>query len=229
MTRLPGLRSLWQSVRPRTPRETLEGTGLIAGGAVAIAIVLFGVLWVGLAMAAPYLEVTLHPERNAQALAGLELTYAGVATCTACHEPEVTRLVTSRHAEIGCESCHGALNSHAMSSPGPEADYLIETPSAELCVRCHEQTTGRPESFAQVEVADHYIDTCLACHNPHSGVSMKPPVVMHPIDGLPTCITCHADGAFKAREIRHPQASEDDAACIACHELRPVPHMSVKP
>jgi predicted CXXCH cytochrome family protein len=229
LPRLDDLRASWESIRPRTMRGAARGIGLVAGSAVVIAVVLFAILWVGLAMAAPYLEVTLFPERNAQALAGLELKYAGVATCATCHEPEVTRLVSSMHADIGCESCHGALNAHALSSPGPEADRLIETPTAELCVKCHEQTAGRPEGFPQVEVADHYIDTCLACHNPHSGVSKKPPVVVHPIDGLPACITCHADGAFKAREIRHPKASEDDKACIACHELRPVPHRTVKP
>lgn len=229
MTRLQALRSFWQSVRPRTALGAIKGTGLIAGGAVVLALVLFGVLWVGLAMAAPYLEVTLHPERNAQSQAGLELQYAGVARCITCHEPEVTKLVASDHSAIGCESCHGALNTHAISSPGPVADYLIDTPNDELCVKCHEQTTGRPEGFPQVEVTEHYIDTCLACHNPHSGISRNPPVVYHPVDGLPQCITCHGDDAFKAREIRHPEASEDDKSCIACHELKPQAHLSVKP
>jgi len=229
MKPLDALRSFWVSVRPRTRFGAVKAAGLIAAGALALTVGLFGALWGGLALAAPYLEVTIHPERNAQAQAGMRLSYAGVAACMGCHEPEVTRLVLSAHKEIGCESCHGALNDHATSSPGPEADFLVETPTDALCVRCHEQTGGRPDGFAQVTLADHYVDTCLACHNPHSGISQRPPVVMHPIAGLPPCIQCHADDAFKAREIRHPEASEDDQACIACHELRPQPNRTVNP
>lgn len=232
MTRLQSIRTsaaaFWQGVRPRTRHGALRATGLIAGGALAVALVLFGTLWGGLALAAPYLEVTLHPERNAQALAGLDESYAGAALCATCHQPEVTKLTASKHAGIGCESCHGALLDHATSSPGPEADLLIGTPTADLCVKCHEQRDGRPADFPQVVLGVHYTDTCLACHNPHSGVSQKPPAVVHPITDLPPCITCHGEDAFKAREIRHPQVSQDDAACLACHELRPTNTSSVK-
>jgi predicted CXXCH cytochrome family protein len=232
MNRLSTLRAagtrFWTSVRPRSLRGGLVAAGLIAAGSAILSLVLVAMLWIGLALAAPYLEVTLHPERNAQALAGAELRYAGVGTCATCHEPEVSRLTTSKHAAIGCESCHGALGDHATSNPGPEAVALIETPTATLCVRCHARTEGRPAGFAEVVVADHYLDTCLACHNPHSGISRKPPVVVHPIADLPPCITCHGDDAFRRREIRHPVASQDDAACIACHELRPT-GASVKP
>lgn len=223
------LRQLWESVRPHSRRGALRATGLIAGGTLALTLLLFGALWGGLAMAAPYLEVTLHPSWNTQTQAGMELSYAGVAACVDCHEPEVTRLVTSKHAEIGCESCHGALLDHALSSPGPEADLEIATPTSELCIRCHEETTGRPDAFPQVAVELHYIVDCLACHNPHSGVSMHPPAVVHPITDLPPCITCHGADAFRARDIRHPEVSEDDQDCIACHELRPDPNQRVEP
>ena len=103
------------------------------------------------------------------------------------------------------------------------------TPTDALCVKCHEQTGGRPATFAQVDVSTHYITTCLACHNPHSGISKKPPVVMHPIDGIPACLTCHGTDAFKARDLRHPDASTDDQACLACHTLAKTTTTSVQP
>lgn len=233
MTRLKAatmwLGGFWASVRPRTRRGALRGTAIVAGLAMALSVALYGAFAVGITEVAPYLERTLHPEWNAQEQAGSELTFAGAATCGACHQAETTRLVTSKHAAIGCESCHGALNQHASSSPGPDADLLIATPTDELCVKCHEVTAGRPVSFPQVEPTAHFTLECLACHNPHSGVSMKPPVVQHPLEGLPLCMTCHAQWAFEARDIRHPDASTDDQACLACHTVKKATSTGVKP
>lgn len=223
------LAGFWASVRPRTRRGALRGSAIVAGLAMALSVAMYGAFAVGINEVAPYLERTIHPEWNAQQQAGSELTFAGAATCGGCHKAETTQLVTSKHEGIGCESCHGALEQHAISSPGPDADLLIATPTDELCIKCHEVTTGRPATFPQVNPQAHYTLECLACHNPHSGVSMKPPIVQHPIDGLPHCMTCHGQAAFEARDIRHPEASTDDQACLACHTAKKAPSTSVQP
>ena len=64
--------------------------------------------------------------------------------------------------------------------------------------------------------ADHYLGQCLACHDPHTGISNPPPVVSHPLERLPVCMTCHGPDGFMARLGRHPEVNESDATCLLC-------------
>jgi predicted CXXCH cytochrome family protein len=212
-------RELWQDVRPRTRRGAILGTVVIAGSAAVLSVVFYVGIVGGLVMASPYLEYALHPERNAQAWAALEPIYGDVASCRECHAPQVDMLLSASHAGIGCESCHGPLLAHALSSPGPEAADLIAEPTDELCIRCHLAWSGRPDGFPQIRLADHYTVECLKCHDPHTGISIRPLLVLHPIANLPFCVTCHGDDAFRERGVRHPEGSEDDRACLECHGI----------
>lgn len=205
---------LWRSVRPRTRRGALlAALSILAGSAV-----LAGAFVVGAAMAwSPYIETDLHPAANANMWAGQELTFAGAGQCAACHETETTRAASARHAGISCESCHGGLREHVASDATLAATTIQPTlPTDSVCIRCHTIAIGRPVSQLQVDPAGHYAPACLQCHDPHSGISRRPPVVLHPLVDLPPCITCHGPDGFKARSQRHPVVDGDEP-CLECH------------
>jgi hypothetical protein len=204
----------WGTVRPTTRRGAVLGLAGIVGGASLLAVVFF----VGATVAwSPYLESVVHPDDNARTWAALDPTYAGGATCAGCHATETDKAANARHAGITCESCHGALLGHSLASPGTvEVTAGLAVPTDEVCVRCHASAAGRPESVRQVRPARHYIAECLQCHDPHTGISRRPPVVLHTLENLPPCTTCHGPEGFKARNQRHPTI-ETDALCLPCH------------
>jgi cytochrome c553 len=72
-------------------------------------------------------------------------------------------------------------------------------------------------SLKTINPYQHYKPVCLECHDPHTTGATRPPIVMHPLDDLPPCVTCHGPEGFKARNLRHPDATTEDAACLECH------------
>ncbi len=217
------LRRLWESVRPRTRRERTVAALGILGGAAAIAIVLFA----GATMAwNPYLDFALHRDSNAKQWATLDMSFADSAVCVSCHLPEASRLASHSHSTIGCQSCHGALLAHAEAGDdASRSDVLIKVPTDEVCVRCHAAADGRPADFRTVVPADHYVSECLQCHDPHTAWAQHPPVVSHPLENLPVCLTCHGPDGFKARNERHPAGLLTDQECLKCHEAGRGPQM----
>lgn len=209
-----GAGRFWQSVRPTTRRGTALGLIGVVAGASLLAVVFF----VGATVAwSPYLESSVHPDTNARAWAALDPTYAKAGVCVDCHAVEAEKAATARHAGIGCESCHGALLGHSLASPDtPEVTADLATPTDEVCIRCHAGAVGRPESLRQIEPAEHYVSECLQCHDPHTGISRRPPVVLHTLEHLPPCVTCHGPEGFKARNQRHPEVTSDEP-CLDCH------------
>ena len=85
----------------------------------------------------------------------------------------------------------------------------------------HPTATRRPSAgptgFRQITPGSTTSSSCLECHDPHTGIANRPPEVLHPLDDLPACLTCHGPDGFKARNQRHPAGSEDDERCMACH------------
>ena len=94
----------------------------------------------------------------------LPTTFAGAAACSDCHTEVVEKKAQGGHKFISCESCHGALGSHVedpTATPPKIKDHSF-------CVRCHEANPSRPETFPQVDVADHAGNqNCMECHQPH--------------------------------------------------------------
>lgn len=209
-----GGRAFWRSVRPATRRGGALGVLGIVAGAAVLAVGLF----VGATMAwSPYLESVVHPDANPAAWAALEPAFAGSGTCGECHQPEATRAATARHAGIGCESCHGPLLEHSLIDPQtPAGNVELDVPDDEICVRCHASAAGRPDELRQIVLGGHYVEFCLQCHDPHTGISNAPPVLLHTEVGLPPCVTCHGPEGFKARNQRHPEVL-DDEPCLDCH------------
>ena len=211
----PRLGRLWASVRPRSRRGgILAVIGIVAGAAL-----LSVVMAAGAAMAwSPYLNFTLDHDSHRETAARLTLTFASSSTCARCHEPQATKLASKTHAGIGCQSCHGALLEHTLESESPNAATVkITVPTDDVCVRCHVQATGRPAGLRGIIPSEHYVSDCLACHDPHTAIANRPPVVGHPLDRLPPCLTCHGPEGFKSRNQRHPAGTSDDKPCLDCH------------
>jgi Cytochrome c7 and related cytochrome c len=94
------------------------------------------------------------------------LHYAGAHACEDCHSDIVEARKGSKHARIGCEACHGALEAHAKSG----GDVVPKRPNGrELCLACHLAGAARPKTFPQVRIPEHSdAGPCLACHKAHA-------------------------------------------------------------
>lgn len=152
---------------------------------------------------------------NAHGWAGLTARYAGQATCASCHLPEAAAQGASAHVSVSCEGCHGPAAAHSISAAAVRAAVLTG-PAAAICDTCHAATAGRPTTFPQVDTARHYSGgQCLRCHDPHSIVAVRPPIVSHPLAKLPECTTCHAPDGLT--EIPTGHEIVPDTVCLSCH------------
>ena len=217
MSAMSRLRGAWDSVRPRTRR----GAVLAVAGTLAGAGVLSVVLFAGAVMAwSPYLDFSLNRDVDARAWAAQPLAFANPGMCTGCHGTETGRATSARHVGIGCESCHGPLLEHALADEAADAETVaVARPTDVVCVNCHAAAEGRPAGFLQIVPAEHYVAACLQCHDPHTGIARRPPIVEHPLDRLPPCLTCHGPEGFKTRNQRHPTGTADDKPCLECHAI----------
>lgn len=213
MRRLPRrlLRGLWRGLL----RAASRGPVRVGLGATAIAVALPLALLAGrLAID----EYGFRPDMDAREWALRSAVFADAPTCGSCHARQYERLVSTRHAAIGCESCHGAQPAHIeIARAEPARARGLDVPTDALCLRCHLEVPGRPSSVRQIRVGDHYAASCLACHDPHTGRSQRPPRVEHTLVRLPPCVTCHGPEGFKARNQRHPLTPDGDTVCLACH------------
>jgi hypothetical protein len=208
-------RTYWASVRPRSRRDAV--VDLLKVGLLAAVLSVGFFAAAGIA-SSTYAEYGFHPTANAAAWAAHPLSFAGTAACQTCHAPQSAEASAGSHAGIGCESCHGPLLAHARAvEADPTSVATLETPTDALCVTCHAQAVGRPGGFRQIVLADHYVAACLQCHDPHTAIARRPPVVSHTLEHLPACVTCHGPEGFKARNQRHPTVGTDDAYCLSCH------------
>jgi len=94
------------------------------------------------------------------------VNFAGREACEACHSDQVEAKSKGKHANIGCEACHGALAKHAEDP----TSVVPELPKTEvLCAKCHEANAAKPKTFPQVVTADHSNGMpCNTCHKPHN-------------------------------------------------------------
>jgi len=92
--------------------------------------------------------------------------FAGREACETCHSDQVEAKSKGKHANIGCEACHGALAKHAEDP----ASVVPELPKTEvLCAKCHEANAAKPKGFPQVVTAEHSSGMpCNTCHKPHN-------------------------------------------------------------
>lgn len=202
----------------RLPRPVRMMTALVA--AVILLVAFTAATVVGTSVAVGLYDVYgYHPEKNAASWASLTPVYANTATCATCHTAQYSPWTAAKHSTVSCETCHGPLADHAADPAAVKPDSLVAASSASsnLCVRCHEQTVGRPASFAQQDLSTHYRPwACDRCHDPHTASGTRPPLVSHPLANLPACTICHGFDALKPMPRTHDEAT--DAVCLGCHK-----------
>jgi nitrate reductase gamma subunit len=159
-------------------------------------------------------------------LAVLLLPAAGAAEASWRLDPE--RFHWGAHGRLSCRECHEAA---AARRPHPDpaavnrraADFF----SADVCAACHadaleELASGRHGAGAPVPAGSPE-GSCIACHDPHYGLSASAPaeaLAGDPPAGV-KCALCHAP------EAALPPAAPQDEACLGCH-LRPAPEDPAK-
>lgn len=93
------------------------------------------------------------------------ISFAGRKACEECHSDVVEARKGSKHATVGCESCHGPLAKHVEGGGDPKP----ERPDKRgICLRCHLAEAAKPIAFPQVNAKEHAGDSpCDECHKPH--------------------------------------------------------------
>jgi hypothetical protein len=100
------------------------------------------------------------------------VVFAGRQACAACHEDIAKARQGSRHAGVGCETCHGPLARHAED---PSALQPELPDKRTLCLGCHHVNAARPSGFPQVNPKDHGdAGPCTACHKAHHPETEEP-------------------------------------------------------
>jgi len=95
-----------------------------------------------------------------------QISFAGRSACEGCHEDKREALNKGKHANVGCEACHGPLARHA-DDPDKMKPVLPDTKL--LCPVCHEANSAKPKAFPQVDTKDHSGgEPCKSCHQPHT-------------------------------------------------------------
>lgn len=96
----------------------------------------------------------------------MPVQHQGRDYCKDCHEKEVRLNLTSPHAKIQCENCHGPAGDHPNEPPRLSIDR-----SREQCLRCHSQLNYAQSDRSKIKGIDpltHNVDIeCASCHNPH--------------------------------------------------------------
>lgn len=119
-------------------------------------------------------------------------------SCLECHTTGYDR-ITGQYAEEGvtCEACHGPFQTgHPMTQ-------MPITPNAELCSRCHKQTTDEWRASVHSEKSVQ----CEACHNPHTQTPMAASITE-------LCVNCHKDRGDSFTHGTHASAGLE---CSNCH------------
>lgn len=97
--------------------------------------------------------------------------HAGAIACADCHSDVVDLKSSSKHAGVGCESCHGPGAAHAEDpdSAGARPERHLSKDRRIFCGACHSENVSRPSFMPQVHLMLHYPkQSCTDCHKPHS-------------------------------------------------------------
>lgn len=107
---------------------------------------------------------------------------------------------TSKHADMGCISCHGDIDDL------PHAEQLEPVD----CSMCHEDAVDDFHASLHGQALE-----CATCHTEHAIVSPDS------VDFLTLCSDCHMDDAHLFDESTHGKAAlhgeERAPTCVACH------------
>lgn len=166
----------------------------------------------------------------------VDRTLAGDAVCTKCHDESwpkpILSIYQTRHGvkadgrTPGCQSCHGASESH-LKSPGNSPDVNFEIKSKDMspagvqnaaCLTCHEAGNRTHWSGSRHQSEDLSCANCHTVHAPRDRVLTK---ATQP----EVCFACHKTIRAQTHRIStHPLAA-GKVGCSDCHN----PHGTVGP
>ncbi len=125
--------------------------------------------------------------------------------CLDCHSDKLQKKVVHPAVDIGCTSCHSALDAskvpHRITN---SLDYGLKAKGRTLCFSCHDK-----EPYTHKNIHPAINVGCTACHDPHS--SRREKLLTSTVPEL--CYNCHNKKQFVKVEV-HPAL---DMGCTACH------------
>lgn len=137
--------------------------------------------------------------------------HAAENICIECHEDLAKAKVVHAALEMGCTSCHGAID--AGDVPHKKTNKSAKGLSSEqpqLCYDCHDKA-----KFTKKTVHAAIDMGCTGCHDPHSSKNAK--LLKTSLPEL--CYGCHEKEKFSGKSTHSPVAEGD---CTGCHD----PHSS---
>lgn len=104
------------------------------------------------------------------------VSYLGIEVCADCHDEKSEQLVSSPHATIQCENCHGPGKDHPETE-NPET--MVIDRNRNLCLRCHADlgyANSSRASLPSISDPDGHIEgndgdkdaVCVDCHDSHN-------------------------------------------------------------
>lgn len=107
-----------------------------------------------------------HRKGNEAEWKTISVKYKTTEYCKDCHSDKISMVMTTPHAIIPCENCHGPATEHPVNPPKLSIDR-----SRQQCLRCHYPlpypTSGRAK-IRGIDPEKHNPDIeCSMCHNPH--------------------------------------------------------------
>ncbi|MCP5112697.1 MAG: hypothetical protein GY953_17875, partial [bacterium] len=158
---------------------------------------LFGLAILALVLARHFLvpetfgDIGHYRAAAVDAIAGLEVKYAGREACAMCHYEEAETHGARLHRGVACEVCHGPAAAHADDP----TEFRPAVPrQRDLCQLCHTYDPARPTGFPQIDPAVHNpLQPCFGCHDPHAP---EPPTTPE------ECAACHGHIA-RTKAVSH--------------------------
>jgi len=108
-----------------------------------------------------------HRKGNIDDWKNFKIKYKDKEYCRECHEEKVEENLSSPHAIIECENCHGPAVDHP-----DDPEYLEIITERKLCLRCHTALpypTSQRAEILGIDPEEHNTGSdCVECHNPHN-------------------------------------------------------------
>jgi len=139
----------------------------------------------------------------------LPITRASAAPdCLMCHEQLSKGKFVHAAVQMGCQTCHSALDVSNM--PHKSTNKIAKGLTAELpdlCFGCHDKT-----KFAGAVIhAPVGVGMCTSCHSPHQSNNEK--LLLNQAPDL--CYGCHDKAAFSKKNVHMPVVG---GMCMSCHK-----------
>ena len=166
------------------------------------------------------------PETPAAQAPAAQPGYAGMDTCTTCHEDTAKAFMRTPHAGNiqGCEGCHGPGQAH-VDGGGDKTKIrnfktLSAVDSSATCMECHNK--GGQKHWMGSSHDSRNI-SCVACHDPHPKGDVVPKALLAKPQ-MVLCTSCHLQKKAQLLRPGHMPLREGKMECTSCHNPHGTPN-----